>query len=172
MEARDANGLTEREFLAAYRDKHYPAPYLTADIVLLSGGKDVLMIRRKGHPFLGCWALPGGFVEQGESAEEAALRELMEETSVTGFTTGDLNEIGLFSKPGRDPRGWVVSDAFLVFVDKEKIRFKAADDAAEAAWVTVERNGEELVLPEGVKLAFDHADVLRKAFRLSDLLGR
>jgi len=172
MEVRDANGLTEAEFLAAYRDKHYPAPYLTADIVLLSEGKDVLLIRRKGHPFLGCWALPGGFVEPGESAADAALRELMEETSVTGFTTDDLFEIGLFSKPGRDPRGWVVSDAFLIPVDREAVRFRAADDAAEAAWIPVERNGKELVLPKGVTLAFDHADVLKKAFALYDRFGR
>lgn len=172
MEVRDANGLTEAEFLAAYRDKHYPAPYLTADIVLLSEGRDVLLIKRKGHPFLGCWALPGGFVEQGESAEEAALRELFEETSVTGFTVDDITEIGLFSKPGRDPRGWVVSDAFLIPIEREKIRFRAADDAAEAAWFPIARNGKELVLPEGITLAFDHADVLKKAFALYDRIGR
>lgn len=172
MEIRDANGLTEQEFLAAYKDKHYPAPYLTADIVLLSEGRDVLMIRRKGHPFLGCWALPGGFVEQGESAAEGALRELMEETSVEGFTENDIYEIGLFSKPGRDPRGWVVSDAFLVPVDREKIAFEAADDAAEAKWIPVERDGEALILPEGVRLAFDHADVLKKALALYDRITR
>lgn len=172
MEIRDANGLTEQEFLAAYKDKHYPAPYLTADIVLLSEGKDVLMIRRKGHPYLGCWALPGGFVEPGESAAEGALRELMEETSVEGFTENDIYEIGLFSKPGRDPRGWVVSDAFLVPVDREKIAFEAADDAAEAKWIPVERDGEALILPEGVRLAFDHADVLKKALALYDRITR
>ncbi len=172
MELRDANGLTEREFLAEYKDKHYPAPYLTADIVLLSEGKDVLMIRRKGHPYLGCWALPGGFVEPGESAAEGALRELTEETSVVGFTENDIHEIGLFSKPGRDPRGWVVSDAFLVPVDREKIAFEAADDAAEAKWISVERNGEALILPEGVRLAFDHADVLKKALALYNRIAR
>lgn len=169
MELRDANGLTEREFLAAYRDRHYPAPYLTADIVLVSEGRDVLLIRRKGHPYLGCWALPGGFVEPGESATEAALRELREETAATGFTEDDLKEIGLFSKPGRDPRGWIVSDAFLIPVNRETIAFRAGDDAAEARWIPVERNGGELVLPEGVRLAFDHADVLKKAFARLDL---
>ncbi len=168
MEVRDQNGLTEREFLAAYRDRHYPAPYLTADVVLLSGGTDVLLIRRKGHPYLGCWALPGGFVNPDESAAEGALRELREETNVTGFTEADIHEIGLFSEPGRDPRGWVVSDAFLVPVDREKIAFEAADDAAEAKWIPVERNGEALILPEGVRLAFDHADVLKKALALYD----
>ena len=172
MEVRDQNGLTEREFLAAYRDKRYPAPYLTADIVLLSEGKDVLMIRRKSHPYLGCWALPGGFVEQGESAEEGALRELTEETNVTGFTVDDIHEIGLFSKPGRDPRGWIVSDAFLVPVKREDVHFKAGDDAADAAWITIARDGDTLVFPEGVRIAFDHADVLRKAFALYDRIAR
>lgn len=172
MELRDANGLTEREFLKAYRDKHYPAPYLTADVVLLSEGRDVLLIRRKGHPFLGCWALPGGFVEPGESAADAALRELAEETNVTGFTEADIHEIGLFSKPGRDPRGWVVSDAFLVPVEREKIRASAGDDAADAAWIAVGREGDRLVLPEGIRLAFDHEDVLKKAFALYDRIAR
>lgn len=171
MEVRDANGLTEQEFLAAYKDKHYPAPYLTADIVLLSKGCEVLLIRRNGHPYLGCWALPGGFVEPGESAAQGALRELVEETSVTGFTEDDIREIGLFSKPGRDPRGWVVSDAFLVPVDREKIRFSAGDDAAEAKWIPVGRDGKDLVLPEGIRLAFDHADVLKKALALYDAIG-
>ena len=172
MEARDGNGLTEQEFLAAYREKRYPAPYLTADIVLLSEGRDVLMIRRKGHPYLGCWALPGGFVEPSESAEEGALRELMEETNVTGFTVDDIFEIGLFSSPGRDPRGWIVSDAFLVPVKREDVHFQAGDDAADAAWITVMRDGENLVFPEGLRLAFDHADVLRKAFALYDRIAR
>lgn len=172
MEVRDQNGLTEREFLAAYRDRHYPAPYLTADVVLLSGGTDVLLIRRKGHPYLGCWALPGGFVNPDESAAEGALRELREETNVTGYTVDDIFEIGLFSKPGRDPRGWIVSDAFLVPVDRETIDFCAGDDAADAAWIPVERTADGIRLPEGVTLAFDHADVLKKAFALYDRIAR
>lgn len=172
MEIRDAKGLTEREFLAAYRDKRYPAPYLTADVVLLSEGRDVLLIRRKAHPYLGCWALPGGFVNPDESAADGALRELEEETNVTGFTENDIYEIGLFSKPGRDPRGWIVSDAFLVPVDRKAIAFRAGDDAADAKWVTIERDGDSLRFPEGLKLAFDHAAVLKKAFALYDRIRR
>ena len=95
-------------------------------------------------------------------------RELAEETGVSGLTNDAILELGLFSNPGRDPRGWVVSDAFLVPVDREKIAFEAADDAAEAKWIPVERNGEALILPEGVRLAFDHADVLKKALALYD----
>lgn len=157
MELRDQNGKTEAEYLAAYKTKHYPAPYLTADAVLVSEGC-VLLIRRKGHPFLGCWALPGGFVNPDENAAEAALRELSEETGVTGYTVDDLYEIGLFSDPGRDPRGWVVSDVFLLTVDRERVLVSAGDDAADAAWVPIE------TLPS-LSLAFDHDKVLKKALQ-------
>ena len=172
MELRDAKGMTEQEFLEVYRSKHYPAPYLTADAAVLSEDGDVLLIRRKGHPFMGCWALPGGFVNPNENARTAALRELAEETGILGIPKTAVHEIGLFSDPGRDPRGWVVSDAYLVRVKKDEVRFCAGDDAADAAWIAVGRNGDELVLPEGVTLAFDHGDVLKKAFALRDLLER
>ena len=171
MEVRDRNGLTEREFLEQYRDKRYPAPYLTADVVLLSKDGRVLLIRRKGHPYLGCWALPGGFVNPDESAETAALRELFEETCVA-LTEADIHEIGLFSEPGRDPRGWVVSDAYLALVDRDRIAFSAADDAADARWIPITRDGDGIALPEGVTLAFDHEEILRKAFALYDLLRK
>ncbi len=171
METRDEQGLTEREFLEAYRQKRYPAPYLTADVVLLSEGREVLLIRRKGHPFLGCWALPGGFVNPDESASDAAVRELSEETNVA-VSKDALIEIGLFSAPGRDPRGWVVSDAFLCCVDRRSVTFFAGDDAADAAWVPIERDGGRLVLPEGVCLAFDHEEILKKAFQRYDSLRK
>lgn len=174
MEVRDRNGLTEQEFLKTYRQKEYPHPYLTADFVMVSEQADrVLLIRRKGHPFLGKWAIPGGFVNPDESAFDAALRELEEETCVTGLPEDAITEIGLFSKPGRDPRGWIVSDAFVVPVDPNTVHARAADDAADALWFTIEpdetgaillKNGD-LLLTEA-DLAFDHADVLRRALQI------
>ena len=140
MEVRDQNGLTEQAFLEAYKKKQYPAPYLTADVVLLSTDGRVLLIRRKGHPFLGCLALPGGFVNPDESAKDAALRELNEETGAV-LAEVDLHEIGLFSKPGRDPRGWIVSDAFFAVVDPNAVTVSAGDDAADAGWIPVRRDG-------------------------------
>ena len=84
-ELRDRNGLTEAEAIALYRTKNYPKPALTADVAVMTGrdGKyRLLMIRRGGHPYLGCWALPGGFAEEGETIEVTAARELEEETGV------------------------------------------------------------------------------------------
>ena len=104
---RDKNGLTEEEFLAAYRPKDYPRPSLTADIAVFSqeaGALQVLLVRRGGHPFLGKWALPGGFAQPGEAVTQTARRELEEETGLKGLR---LTPVGLFSQPGRDPRMWV-----------------------------------------------------------------
>lgn len=154
-EKRDARGLTEAEAIARYRSRNYPKPALTADIVVFSRKCEkwkVLLIRRKGHPFLGKLALPGGFANENEPVEQTAARELEEETGVSGL---ELRLVDLFSRPGRDPRGWVVSAAFMAVVD-QKIRIRAGDDAAEAAWLDV----EEL---DYTDLAFDHAEILRKA---------
>ena len=172
MEARDRNGLTEREYLAEYATKNYPRLYLTADLVLFAPDPlSVLLIRRGGHPCLGKWAFPGGFVEPNESAFDAALRELSEETGVDAHTF-DIHEIGLFSKPGRDPRGWVVTDAFFTTVRREDIRAKAGDDAADAQWfaVTEQPDGSLLLQSETAQiresdLAFDHAEILKRALK-------
>lgn len=166
---RDARGMTEAEAIARYRSKNYPRPALTADIVVLSCSgteKRVLLIRRKGHPFLGKLALPGGFANENEPVEATAARELEEETGVAGLSTKLL---GIFSRPGRDPRGWVVSVAFLAMVDSSKVSIRAGDDASEAAWYRIEEKEGVLMLSHekeqiGVeRLAFDHAEILKKA---------
>ena len=193
MEKRDKNGLTEREFLESYSSDKYKKPSLTADIVLIARDGDkneLLLIKRGGHPYIGCFALPGGFAEPGESIERTAARELYEETAVENVV---FESIGVFSSPGRDPRGWVVSDAFLAVADKKDIRVLAGDDAAKAVWFSVFVNsngknirllsdGEEINIkfekknvpsPFGVRteyhitdgggLAFDHALILATA---------
>lgn len=150
----DKNGLTEQEFLAAYKQQDYPRPSLTADMAVFRQGAcggasaaddggaggiergaalQLLLIRRGGHPFLGCWALPGGFVEPGESCDEAAARELQEETGLDGVA---LEPFGFYSAPGRDPRAWTVSQAYLAVVDAQT-PVAAGDDAAEAQWFAV-----------------------------------
>ena len=115
--------------------------------------QEVLMIRRKNNPFAGYWALPGGFIDPGETPEQAAIRELVEET---GLEVTHVNPIGEFKTPGRDPRmmnTW--SYAFSLHVtDKEQVR--AGDDASETQWVPISRLSQ-------LKLAFDHADILSSA---------
>lgn len=151
----DAKGLTEAAAIARYRSRNYPKPALTADIVVFSRDNEkwkVLLIRRKGHPFLGKLALPGGFANENEPVEQTAARELEEETGVSGL---EMRLVDLFSAPGRDPRGWVVSAAFMAVVD-QKPAVHAGDDAAEVFWL-------ELDQIDPAALAFDHAEILKKA---------
>ena len=164
-ELRDKKGLTEAEAIAAYRKKNYPKPALTADICIFArsgAGWKLLLIRRGGHPYLGCWALPGGFADEGERIEATAARELQEETGLTGLA---LKLVGIYSAPGRDPRGWTVSAAYGTRVEAE-LNAVADDDAAEAGWfdIVLSENGPATVaLPEGQRLAFDHAQIIADA---------
>lgn len=139
----------------AYRYDH-PRPALTADCaVLADGGRRILLIRRGREPFAGGWALPGGFVEIDEDLPDAARRELREET---GIRVERLAQIGAFGRPDRDPRGRVVSVAFLAAVGAaDGSPPRAADDAAEARWFALDD------LPP---LAFDHAEIVDAALRL------
>jgi 8-oxo-dGTP diphosphatase len=152
--------------------KEYPRPSLTADNVVVTLGAEkglrVLLIRRAHDPFAGCWAFPGGFVEPTETVAQAAVRELREETSLDGI---EVEEIGCFSKPGRDPRGWVVTVAHLAVVPPERLgEARAGDDAAEAEWLDlVTADGEVVSLtrqgqPVG-RLAFDHDEILAAAVK-------
>lgn len=164
MEKRDKNGLTEREFLESYSSDKYKKPSLTADIVLIARDGDkneLLLIKRGGHPYIDCFALPGGFAEPGESIERTAARELYEETAVENVV---FESIGVFSSPCRDPRGWVVSDAFLAVADKKDIRVLAGDDAAKAVWfsVFVNSNGKNIRLVssgEEINITFEKKNV-------------
>lgn len=135
MELRDKNGLTEAEYLAQYRPNKYPRPSVTVDLCILSrteaGALRALLIRRGGHPYLGCWALPGGFVSEGETVETAAARELEEETHLHGLS---LAPVGVFSAPGRDPRTWTLSCAFAALTEGWTPSAAAGDDAADAQW--------------------------------------
>lgn len=129
-------------------------PTVACDTVVFTvkdGALCVLLVVRGNDPFKGMYALPGGFLEWGESCEQGARRELMEET---GLEVDGLELVGVFSEPGRDPRGTIVSVEYLAVVEPEKAVIQAGDDAAEAQWVAVEK------VP---KLAFDHSEVFEAA---------
>ena len=133
----------------------YPRPALTVDIVLLhssANGIEVLLIKRARDPFNGQWAFPGGFVDTDESLEDAAARELAEET---GLQRIPLEQIRAFGDPGRDPRGHTVSVVFAGVLENRAL-VTGADDASEAAWHSA------LDLPT---LAFDHNKILSVAIR-------
>lgn len=122
-------------------------PKLMVDVVIPSE-RGVVLIRRASDPFEGQWALPGGFVEVGETAEAAAAREAAEETGLAVELAG---LVGVYSDPGRDPRGHNVSVAFLARVVGGDLA--AATDAAEVA----------VLDPDSVELAFDHRSIIADA---------
>lgn len=126
-------------------------PLLTADCVVFDREGRLLLIRRKDAPFKGRHALPGGFVDVGESVENAAMRELEEETGITGKI---IRLVGVYSDPKRDPRFHTVSTAFLVRPSSTKVQ--GGDDAESAAFVADWR---------GLKLAFDHNAILKEALK-------
>ena len=137
----------------------YPRPALTVDAAVFrkSGtGFEILLIQRDNPPFEGGWALPGGFVDMDETLEDAIIRELQEETSLTDVA---LKQLHAFSTPGRDPRGHTISVVFWGIQDSNQ-KATAGDDARNVKWYKIDH------LPE---LAFDHTDVIEFAIRKINL---
>ncbi len=134
----------------------YPHPAVTVDIVIFTVRNDalkVLLIKRASEPFQGEWALPGGFVNLEESLEEAARRELEEETGVSGVF---LEQLYTFGRPDRDPRERVITVAHYALIPSDKIELRAASDAEGVSWYGIDE------LPG---LAFDHSKILQMAMR-------
>lgn len=125
-------------------------PLLTTDCVIGDGAGRVLLIRRKNEPFKGAYALPGGFVDVGETVEEACRREVREET---GLTVDALALVGVYSNPARDPRGHTVSVVYMTVLP-DAPQPNPGSDAAAAEWIESWRE---------VELAFDHAAILADA---------
>jgi len=126
-------------------------PLLTVDCVAFDNSSRVLLIKRKHPPFKGMYALPGGFVDIGETVEAACRREMEEET---GAIVDKLFLVGVFSEPGRDPRGQTVSVTYATVLGK--VIPMAGDDASAAGWQSDWRN---------IELAFDHTKILRYAYK-------
>ena len=158
---------TQEEFVADYNPKEYPSNAYTADIIVMTikdGKLCVLLVKRGGWPFKDCYALPGGFVNQDETSEEAASRELQEETGF-GISSLYLEQLKTYSTPGRDPRMRVISTAYLVFMPYEELggNPEAGDDAVEARFFAIDDIygfGDD---PDGLRLAFDHETILKDA---------
>ena len=131
----------------------YPHPVVTADCIVFACQNEktqVLLIKRGSEPCKDMWALPGGFMNIDESAEEAAIRELKEET---GIDVKEVTQVGAYSKVDRDPRERVITIAFYTVID-HPVRAVGQDDAKQAEWFTLDN------LPT---LAFDHSEILSAA---------
>jgi 8-oxo-dGTP diphosphatase len=145
---RNQQGLTETEFLRRYDAAKYERPSVTADILVFTVMDEaatnyrklpskvlkLLLVKRGNHPYLGQWALPGGFVANNESIDEAARRELREETNVDRVY---LEQLYTWGEVGRDPRARVISCSYLALVDSAALVIRAGDDAADAQWFQV-----------------------------------
>jgi len=141
---------TEAEFLKSYDVSKYERPSVTVDMVIFTvldrpqtnyrklPEKDlcVLLVKRGGHPFKDRWALPGGFVRPTESLEQAAVRELAEETGVDNVY---MEQLYTWGDPGRDPRTWVISCSYMALIDASKVKLSAGDDAVDARWFRVSK---------------------------------
>lgn len=138
-----------------YTPANAERPAVTVDVVIFSlrdSDLKVLLIRRAAPPFKGKWAIPGGYVHPEEALDEAAQRELEEET---GLPDVYLEQLYTFGAPKRDPRGRVITVAYFALVSDD-VTARAGDDAAEAAWHSV------YDLPD---LAFDHDEILSYALQ-------
>jgi 8-oxo-dGTP diphosphatase len=186
---------SEQQYLSQYDPSQFEHPSVTVDILLFTI-KDrklqLLLIKRKEHPFIGKWALPGGFLRMEESADEAAARRIREETGVENI---HLEQLYTFSSVNRDPRTRVLSIAYLATVPFGKLRFQAGEGADEAGLFAVDGvQGESVTArPEkelsatagtlvltgaegevitGSDLAFDHEKIIRTAVqRMRGKLG-
>lgn len=142
-------GQTELEYLEAYDVSQFERPSVTVDMLVFTVMDEleenyrklspkslkILLVKRGEHPYIGQWALPGGFVVPGESLEEAARRELRTETNVDDIY---LEQLYTWGDAGRDPRTWVISTSYMALVDSSSLQLQAGDDADEAEWYRIE----------------------------------
>ncbi|MGW8315632.1 MAG: NUDIX domain-containing protein [Bacteroidales bacterium] len=134
----------------------YPRPMVTADVAVLrlEAEPEILLVRRKHQPFRSTWALPGGFMEMEETLEEAARRELREETHLDA---GELIRFDTYDAPERDPRGRTITQVFVTVWKPTMGNPVAGSDAGALRWFPL------VSLPE---LAFDHARIIQDVIRM------
>lgn len=141
--SRNERNQSLEEFLEAYDPNQFERASNTVDTLVLAyqgifgaagAGYRILMVKRRNHPCIGYWALPGGFLEMDESLEQAAKRELEEETGIKDVAVEQLYTWGDVK---RDPRTRIITTSYLAVVEEGKLCPKAGDDAADADWFTV-----------------------------------
>lgn len=149
---KNKNGLTEEEFFKQYKPGNYEKPSNTVDMLLFTVDDKpiedirklpekelkILLIKRGDHPYIGCWAMPGGFVNINEALSAAVYRELKEETNVENVYFEQLYTWGDDVK--RDPRTRVISVSYMALVDSSNIKPQAGDDAEDAKWFSVKKS--------------------------------
>ncbi len=133
----------------------YKIPSITTDIFIFDDDFNFILIKRKNDPYKDYWALPGGFVEYGESVETSAIREAKEETNID-VELKDL--VNVYSKPDRDPRGHTITIAFTAKGDIENM--KADSDAKEIGIFTTEKLDE-------IDIAFDHREIIKDCLKIA-----
>lgn len=171
-------GLNEEQFLSSYDVSQYERPSLSVDMLVFTiqdeeksnyrklpeKALQILLIRRADHPYIGQWALPGGFVKADEDLEEAVRRELKGETGVDNIY---MEQLYTWGEVNRDPRTRVVSVSYMSLVDSSKLELQASDDAAEVRWFTVHcklfqekksHNEQGYILEQWFKLTLNHED--------------
>lgn len=172
---------TEQEFLNWYHQQehdNYPKPSLAVDLIGLRWNShtkvvQILLVQRKTHPFKDRWALPGSFVQENESINDAVVRETFEETHIqikeSDQIAGLSNIVRLpaVSKPGRDPRLWVVTNPNIVLFNQHQYKqtqLVANDDPKSARWFNIKFVNHQIQIEDNSKLAFDHLSIIQTAF--------
>lgn len=178
----------ERLFLDAYNIDNYFRPSIAVDIAVFGRSADklsLLLVRRGEHPYMNRWALAGGFMKSDETLEQAAARELLEETGVKSCS---LISVGNYSDVARDPRGRVISCAYTAVICMDNVEVLSGDDAVDAKWfdIKVDKNDNEYTINlksndkvlsaklyktannyeiiSNTGLAFDHAKIILDAY--------
>lgn len=148
-EIKNKQGLTEDEFLKSYNPEVYKKPSLTVDMLIFTVMDEekenyrrlpkkslkILLVKRGDHPYLGKWALPGGFVSVEESLDEAALRVLTAETNIDDIY---MEQLYTFGEVARDPRTRVISSSYMALIDYKSLNIKAGRDEEEAGWFNID----------------------------------
>lgn len=167
-------GLSEEQFLAKYDASKYDRPGVTVDMLIFNVTEEeeekddrklpkevlkLLLIKRGDHPYMGQWALPGGFVKMDESLDEAALRELKEETNIDGIY---MEQLYTWGDVARDPRTRVISVSYMSIVDSATLNIKASDDGDDAKWFSV-----SCELHQEQKTVTERGYILQRLFKLT-----